>query len=271
MSLPDVKFNNFSGENVSTMLKAILFDLDNTLVLFDEARFYQSYFRRIEKRFADIMPADKFMERLISATQALLQNNGEVTNAEYFKEAFAQGYKDRRDELWDRFLTFYETEYDKLEPNETLPDALHETFEIIEKTDLKMVLASNPIFPLNVQMKRLAWAGLEHVPFTLVTHIEIMSFCKPRIEYYLEICKKIGESPEACLMVGNDPVNDMVAAHAGMKTYLADDAKGAGMVRVDASEVLERFKLKDIPEPNFQGPISEVPSAMQRCGVLMEK
>ena len=133
------------------------------------------------------------------------------------------------------------------------------------------MLATNPIFPLNVQMKRLAWAGLGHVPFVLVTHIEIMSFCKPRIEYYLEICKKIGESPEACLMVGNDPVNDMVAAHTGMKTYLTDDSKGAGMVSVDAGEVLRRFQIGDIPEPNFKGPFSEVPDAIQRCGVLMAK
>ena len=59
-----------------------------------------------------------------------------------------------------------------------------------------MVLASNPIFPLDVQMKRLAWAKLDHLPFELVTHIENMSFCKPRIEYYLEISQKIGEPPK---------------------------------------------------------------------------
>jgi len=46
------------------MLKAILFDLDNTLILYDEARFFRGYFREIEKLFADIMPAEKFMERL---------------------------------------------------------------------------------------------------------------------------------------------------------------------------------------------------------------
>jgi len=45
----------------------------------------------------------------------------------------------------------------------------------------------------------------------LVTHIENMSFCKPRIEYYLEICWKIDEPPEACLMVGNDPINGATA------------------------------------------------------------
>lgn len=134
----------------------------------------------------------------------------------------------------------------------------------IARTGLRLVLATNPIFPLNVQMKRLAWAGLEHLPFNLVTHIENMSFCKPRIEYYLEICQKIKEPPEACLMVGNDPVNDMVAAHTGMKTYLTDDSKGAVMIRVDAGEDLHRLQLADIPEPDFKGPLSEVPGVIER-------
>ncbi|MGD8770368.1 MAG: hypothetical protein PVJ06_10040, partial [Desulfobacterales bacterium] len=70
------------------MLRAILFDLDNTLILFDEARFSREYFRRIETTFADLMPADTFRNRLTTATHALLQNNGEMTNAEYFIRAF---------------------------------------------------------------------------------------------------------------------------------------------------------------------------------------
>ena len=66
------------------MLNAILFDLDNTLILFDEAAFYQGYFKRIEPMFADIMEADRFRKRLIRATRALIRNTGEMTNAEYF-------------------------------------------------------------------------------------------------------------------------------------------------------------------------------------------
>ncbi len=245
------------------MLKAILFDLDNTLILYEEARFYRGYFREIEKLFADIMPAEKFMERLIDTIKALVQSNGEVTNAEYFMEAFAQGYKDRKDELWNRFLVFYETEYDKLEANCKLPNDLHETMDNIVQTGLKLVLASNPIFPLNVHMKRLAWAGLEHLPLEMVTHIENMSFCKPRIEYYLQISQKINEPPETCMMVGNDPVNDMVAANAGMMTYLTNDSKDKWRVRVDTSEVLERLRIENIPEPDFKGPLSEVPDAIK--------
>jgi FMN phosphatase YigB (HAD superfamily) len=244
------------------MLNAILFDLDNTLILFDEARFYQGYFQKIEKLFTDIMPADKFVEQLIGATRALVQNKGEMTNAEYFMTAFAQDYKDRRKELWNRFLHFYETEYDNLEANFKLPDHLYETMDKIVQTGLKMVLASNPIFPFDVQMKRLAWAKLDHLPFDLVTHIENMSFCKPRIEYYLEISQKINEPPENCMMVGNDPVNDLIAAHTGMKTYLVDDSKGAGRVTVDTPKILQTLQIADIPAPDFKGPLSKLPEAV---------
>ncbi|MFC1488813.1 HAD family hydrolase [Thermodesulfobacteriota bacterium] len=245
------------------MLNAILFDLDNTLILFDEAKFYQGYFKQIEPLFADIMKADKFRERLINATRALMQNTGEMKNAEYFLNAFAEGYTEQRNELWKRFLSFYDNEYDKLDANVKLPNNLHETMAEIFRTGLKRVLASNPIFPLSVQMKRLDWAGLGHLSFDLVTHIENMSFCKPRIEYYLEICRKIDEPPEACLMVGNDPVNDMVAGKAGLKTYLTDDAKGAGRVTSTDSKDFQRHQIAGIPEPDFMGPISDVIDVIQ--------
>ena len=243
------------------MLNAILFDLDNTLILFDETRFYQGYFQRIIPLFSDVISPDKFQARLMAATRVLIQNNGETTNAEHFINAFAKGHMDRRDELWKRFLYFYETEYDKLAVRVELPDGLHETIDKIGATGLKMVLASNPIFPLNVQMKRFAWTGLGHVPFELVTHIENMSFCKPRPEYYLEICQKIDEPPEACLMVGNDPINDVIAAHTGMKTYLTDDSKTTWRVRVEVREVLKKLGL-DVPVPDFKGPLSGVLSVV---------
>jgi FMN phosphatase YigB (HAD superfamily) len=246
------------------MLKAILFDLDNTLILFDESRFYQEYFRRIETRFADLMPADIFRKRLISATHALLENNGEMINVEYFMNAFTEQSANQRHKLWNRFLNFYETEYDKIKMAIRLPNDLHETFHKIVRSGLKLVLASNPIFPLNIQMKRLAWAGLDHFHFDLVTHIENMSFCKPRIEYYLEICRKINELPQACLMVGNDPVNDMIAGSGGLKTYLTDDSKDSWRVTLDVSEDLLKDQILDIPEPDFKGPLSGVNLVIQQ-------
>jgi FMN phosphatase YigB (HAD superfamily) len=245
------------------MLKAVLFDLDNTLVLFDEAKFYQGYFKEIQKRFVDIMAPEKFLERLIHATRTLLRNNGDMHNAKYFLQTFSRGYEDRQEELWNRFMGFYENEYDELASNFLLPDKLHRTMAHMVRTGLKLVIATNPIFPLIVQKKRLAWAGLDNLPIDLITHIENMSFCKPDIAYYLEICEKIDESPEDCMMVGNDPVNDMIAVRTGMKTYLTNDSNEAWRVRVDAKEVLQRLQIDDIPEPAFKGPLSGVPQAVE--------
>jgi len=65
-------------------------------------------------------------------------------------------------------------------------------------------------------------------------------------------------------MVGNDPINDMVAARAGLKTYLTDDGKDAWRVTLNVSEDLLKHQILDIPEPNFKGPLSDVFLVIQR-------
>jgi len=252
------------GLNTGAMLKAILFDLDNTLVLFNENTFYRGYLSRIQELFADILPPEKFIQRLMAATRALVQNSGQMTNAEYFIEVFTDGLEAPKDKMWQRFMLFYESEYDKLNIDVTLPVNLHRTMRKIAQTGLKLVLASNPLFPLAVQMKRLAWSGLDSLPFTMVTHLENMSFCKPRVEYYREICQKINEPPESCLMVGNDPVNDMTGAIIGMKTYLTNDSKDDYLVTDRKMKVLTQLQITTIPEPDFTGPLAKVPDAIRR-------
>jgi FMN phosphatase YigB (HAD superfamily) len=128
---------------------------------------------------------------------------------------------------------------------------------------LKLVVASNPIFPLNVQMKRLGWASLCHVPFELITTIENMSFVKPRVEYYMEICRKISEAPQTCMMVGNDAVNDMVAAVAGLKTYQADDAGEVDYSSIRLSDNIQDPCQLDVPKPDFKGPLRNLLSAVE--------
>jgi len=245
------------------MLNAILFDLDNTLILYDEVEFYKAYFPRISRAFIDIWPPDEFRRRLVAATLALLHNDGTRINSEYFLDEFANGYLERRCELWQRLMSFYDTEYDEIQVPVALPESLHEVIDWVLAKGLKLVVASNPIFPLNVQMKRLGWAGLDHVPFELITTIENMTFVKPRVEYYLEICRKIREVPQACLMVGNDAVNDMVAASAGLKTYLAGDADKVEYASIRLSDNMQDPGELDIPQPDFKGPLRKLLSAIE--------
>jgi FMN phosphatase YigB (HAD superfamily) len=239
-------------------LEGILFDLDNTLILFDETEFFDHYFRIIPQSFSDIMPRELFLKKLMDATRILLGNDGHTLNVHCFMNFFARGFENRQKEIWDRFLHFYATDYDQLQALVTLPAGLQNVFQQLESNGLKLVVASNPIFPLSVQLKRLAWAGLETVSFDLITHIENMSCCKPRIEYYLDICRKIQVRPENCLMVGNDPVNDMIAGKTGMKTFLTVDGRDVDGSSFALSQQFTKAATDDTPAHDHLGPLSEV-------------
>lgn len=244
------------------MLKAVLFDLDNTLIHFSERRFFESYVPQISRVFSDIMPADVLIERLLLSTQALMKNNGGKSNAEYFLDVFCTGLEEHRERIWERFMRFYETDYDQFRALVSVPADVSRVFLELRNKAVKLVIASNPIWPLRAQMKRLSWAGLGHLQFDLATHIENMSYCKPRIEYYQEICFKIGQRPETCLMVGNDPVNDMVVARIGMRTFLVTDPLKADEAALELSRSVRSGGVLDIPKPDFEGPLSEVPRAV---------
>ena len=242
------------------MLKAVLFDLDNTLIHFGERQFFQGYIPAVTKVFADVMPGDLFLERLLSSTGMVLNNNGQMLNVDRFMSAFCKGYEAQKDEFWERFTRFYETEYDQFRSLASVPVGAFEMLLQLRERSLKLVIASNPLWPSIAQNKRLAWAGLGDLQFDLITHIENMTYCKPKVEYYREICSKIGESPETCLMVGNDPVNDMVVGTIGMKTYLVTDSDPAGL---EVSRTTYSMPRSGIPKPDFEGPLQAVPKAVQ--------
>jgi FMN phosphatase YigB (HAD superfamily) len=242
------------------MLKAVLFDLDNTLIHFGERQFFQGYFPAVARVFADVMPGDLFLERLLSSTGMVLNNNGQMLNVDCFMSAFCRGYEPLRDELWQRFMRFYESEYDQFRSLASIPPGAREMLLQLREGSLKLVIASNPLWPSIAQNKRLGWAGLGDLQFDLITHIENMTYCKPNVEYYREVCSKIGERPEACLMVGNDTVNDMVAANIGMKTFLVTDADPSVL---EVSRSGYRLAPPDIPKPDFEGSLTEVPAAVK--------
>jgi len=244
------------------LLKAVLFDLDNTLIRFDEREFFEAYIPRISKVLYDIMSPETLLERLILSTQMLVTNNGQMSNAEYFMSFFSKGYEKYKEDIWKRFIKFYENEFDEFRTLVSVIPGVPELFTKLQGKGMKLVIASNPIWPRIVQMKRLSWAGLGNCDFALVTDIENMSYCKPNIGYYLEVCQKINEKPEGCLMVGNDPVNDLVVAKIGMKTFLVTGGPEYDGSELELSKSIRDDTLVESVEPDFRGLISDVPDAV---------
>jgi FMN phosphatase YigB (HAD superfamily) len=256
------------GKNVkltggfTNMLKAVLFDLDNTLILFEEVTFINGYYPVMAARFAGVFPDGQFGERLMKATIALRSSDGSKSNRELFITTLCEGLNINRDEVWARFEQFFSLDFDIFKDAVTAAPGAREAFRHVKDRGLGLVVATNPIWPLVVQKKRLAWAGLGDIDVDLVTHIDNMNYCKPQLGYYRQICQLIGVQPGECLMVGDDSANDMVAAKIGMKTYQTTDSLAYSQKPLEVSKHIIGNNLEGIPPADFSGPLADVPRAI---------
>jgi len=246
------------------MLKAILLDLDNTLILYDELKYYKAYFKQLNEFFGEEMPPEELKERVLKGTMALGRNKGEKTNLECFLEVFADGLDVDTAFLWERFMDFYREVYDGIRVAVTVPDGLQDGLARLRQNGLKLVIASNPIFPVLAQQKRMRWGGIDPGWFDLFTHMENMRYVKPRTDYFHQACNMIGHAPGDCMMVGNDPVNDMAAGKAGLKTYRTTDAEVIDYASLTLTDAQRKKGPREIPRPDHEGPFSGVAAVVEK-------
>jgi len=57
----------------------------------------------------------------------------------------------------------------------------------------------------------------------LISSYEYNHYCKPHLEFYIEVLESLQKQPEQCMMVGNDVKDDLVASKLGIQTYLITD------------------------------------------------
>jgi FMN phosphatase YigB (HAD superfamily) len=212
--------------NVNKSIRAVLFDLDDTLLENDMDRFVKEYFELLTPHMAHRVAPDKFVSALLNATFAMVRNiNPAVTNREAFIEDFFPRIGWKAEELMPLFDDFYAGPYNRLRlltrPNPAARSAVQAAFD----AGCDAVIATNPIFPETAIRQRMEWAGVAEFPFKLVTSYEMMHSAKPSPRYYTEILEKIGRCPEECIMVGNDWDNDMAPAmKAGLHVFWVNAA-----------------------------------------------
>ncbi|MDK2824530.1 MAG: hypothetical protein PWQ67_282 [Clostridia bacterium] len=205
------------------MLKAILFDLDGTLLPLDLEIFVHRYFEILGPFFAHKVEPKIFLKELMAATEAMINNPGNFTNEEVFMENFLPAIKQNKEEIFPLFEDFYLTEFPKLKKYAGhSPLAAQIVGQAVDK-GYKIVLATNPIFPKMATEHRMDWAGINKLPWDLVTTYENSRYSKPNPAYFREVCSKLAIIPGECLMVGNDVQEDLIAGTLGMKTFLVTD------------------------------------------------
>lgn len=206
-------------------MKAILFDLDGTLLPLDEKLFVDIYFTELSKVFSEYnIESNKLVEAIWTATHEIIKNDGKRTNEEAFWEKFKSIINIDLLNIKEVLEKFYANEFfTKLKKCSTENNLAKVAVNLAKKNGRKVVLATNPVFPIDA-LVRLKWTGLDIDDFDYVTHYSNSSFSKPNPKYYLDLCKKLDVEPKECLMIGNDERQDIFAASsAGMNCYLVTD------------------------------------------------
>lgn len=204
------------------MHKAILFDLDGSLLPLDEDAFIRIYFEGVARRFAGKYDQGTFMNAFWKGTLAMMGNDGSDTNKNVFWKTFKQYMKGDYEKIENEFLDYYLTDFGDVKAACRPSPHAKKIIDYLRGKAI-LILATNPLFPRVATHERIKWAGLEPEDFQLITTYEDNRHSKPHLGYYRDILSRINLPAEECLMVGNDAKEDMVAGKLGMGTYLLTD------------------------------------------------
>jgi FMN phosphatase YigB (HAD superfamily) len=224
-------------------IRAILFDLDGTLLSNDMNVFLPHYFGLLAAHVSHILPPEPFMARLMQASEVMLANDGRATNEEVFAEAFYPLAGRSREEMETIFVEFYASKFPSLVQHTQRKPEARQVVQLAFDLGYDVAIVTNPLFPATATEQRLAWAGVADFAYRLVTTYENSRATKPNLLYFEQVLETIGHPPEASLVVGDEDM-DMVAAHLGCRTYLVPGPR---------TEL-----APSTPPPTYEGTLAEV-------------
>lgn len=202
-------------------VQAVLFDLDGTLIDVDMQVFIPLYLRRLAARLEAYVEPRRALATLRAAVMAMLGG----TDGQRSLEALLRSKLGEELQLaWSDYqaglVTFCREDLAELRPLIKPHPLARDLVEACLGRGWRVVLATNPIFPREVIAARLAWSGLDDLPFQPVTSYETSRQCKPHPGFFHDLLAELGLPAHACLMVGNDTLHDLAAGLVGMPTCL---------------------------------------------------
>jgi HAD superfamily hydrolase (TIGR01549 family) len=208
------------------MIRAVLLDLDDTLLDNDMRRFLPPYFAALAQRMARFVAPDELVRTLLTSTRVMMENQDpNVTNQQAFDADFFPCLGYPKSEIYPTIHSFYEEDFPALRRYTHPRPQARVLVQTIFDQGFDVVIATNPMFPRRAIEHRLEWAGVLDFPFRLITTYENSHFCKPNPRYYQEILDKSGCRPKEAVMVGDDFMNDIEpATQLGLYTYWITDA-----------------------------------------------
>lgn len=208
------------------MIKAVLFDLDDTLLYNPAHEFVQNYKTALMPLMMAAHPAvaPEILEAGISnGIRSVVKNCDPLrTNADVFYAAFHE-VTGIPIELQEAVMAnFYRDAHPALRKTTQPVEVARPLVQWLLDHRYAVAVATNPLFNREAVDRRLEWAGFptdEH-GFWFVTALENVHFSKPWPQYYEEILTRLGFEPDEAVMVGDDWRNDIIgASQAGLNTF----------------------------------------------------
>lgn len=207
--------------------QAIMFDLDGTLLPMDVEAFAKIYIGALARELAPFgLTQETMLKPFWAGTKAMMANTTGKLNADVFWETFSGMTGVGRAQAEPICDAFYNVGFQATRAATMANPLAKEAVRIAHEKADKVVLATNPLFPMAGQKTRLSWLGLSPEDFDLVTCYTSDRHSKPNPAYFVDVCARLSLDPEKCLMIGNDDREDMHCASAvGMDCYLVTDCR----------------------------------------------
>ena len=201
------------------MIKAILFDLEGTLLSFDTGNFLRNYLGLLAPRFANILPPDKFSKQLMKSLEAAQRESGpEQTIITSFYEDLSKATGQSAQSLRPVFEEFYEADFPALQYFvQAVPQGVRIVSHALQRGFLTGA-ASNFDLPLAAMLEYLSWVGFKKKQFKVISSMDNFHYFKPQREYFREFAENLGIKPENCLLVSSRP-QDLACRKTGMKAF----------------------------------------------------
>lgn len=190
------------------MIKAVLLDLDDTLLRNPNQGFVPEYLRLIDDFFGT--PISQYLLKAVTHAR-----DGLDLPTPIFDRIIRSIYEQSGEtSLEERLAQFYHQRYPTLEKCTRPVAQAVELVQTLQQRGYTTVIATNPLYPAPAIQERLRWAGLPHdlEAYAFVSHANNMHFTKPHAAYYAEILGRIGIEPDETLMVGDSLENDITPA-----------------------------------------------------------
>ncbi|MBQ8611246.1 MAG: HAD family hydrolase [Oscillospiraceae bacterium] len=202
-------------------MKTVLFDLDGTLLPMDQDEFLKAYFGGLAAHLAPHgFEPDKLVRSIWAGTAAMVNNDGSLTNEGAFWKCFEEIFGPDARKSESVLDEYYRTDFQKVQQVCGYAPQAKALVDELKSAGVRVILATNPLFPAIATHSRIRWAGLQPEDFELVTTYENACHCKPNPEYYRDILTQLDLNAADCIMVGNDVGEDMIAQQLGMQVFL---------------------------------------------------